>query len=209
MASRGPQWEEPEEALKPRPSGEDVVPEDAGSDPADEVVTVGDLVEGAQRAFQRAGTTARRWVDRGRYRKVRVSRNGKSVIPDIPVAAVAAAEAATFYSVGMAGFARVLAAHIGAKMLFDIEIVNEADRYFSVGVERFLEGDLDRSEDALLRAVHIDDTHAAAYLQLGVLYRMRGDVDRARPVLERAVRLDPAGEFGRKAGDILRAIVGS
>jgi len=172
----------------------------------DDVVTVGDLVQGAQKAVSTAGSTARRWVDRGRYRKVRVSRHGKPVMPDLPVAAVAAAEAATLYSVGAAGFARVLAAHISAKFLFDIEIVNEADRYFNVGVERFLEGDLERAEDALLRAVHVDDTHAAAYLQLGVLYRMRRDLDRARPVLERAVRLDPAGELGRKAGDILRAL---
>lgn len=206
MSRSAPEWEErPEDALEAREVAEDAPPAATGEDP-DDVVTVGDLVSGAQRALGRAGTTARRWVDRGRYRKVRVSRNGKAVVPDIPVAVAAAAEAATFYSVGMAGFSRVLAAHIGAKLLFDIEIVNEADRYFNVGVERFLEGDLERAEDALLRAVHIDDTHAAAYLQLGVLYRMQRQPDRARPVLERAVRLDPAGDFGRKAGDILRAL---
>jgi tetratricopeptide (TPR) repeat protein len=206
MTRASPEWEEqPDDALKARDPAEEA-PRATAQDDVDDVVTVGDLVSGAQRALDRAGTTARRWVDRGRFRKVRVSRNGKAVMPDIPVAAVAAAEAATFYSVGMAGFSRVLAAHIGAKLLFDIEIVNEADRYFHVGVERFLEGDLERAEDALLRAVHIDDTHAAAYLQLGVLYRMRREIERARPVLERAVRLDPAGDFGRKAGDILRAL---
>ena len=168
-------------------------------------VTVGDLVEGAKQAVDTVGTTARRLVDQGRYRKVRISRKGKPVLPDIPVAAVAAVEAASLYT---AGFARVLAANVGARFLFDIEVVNEADKYFDTGVERFLEGDLERAEKALLKAVRIDDTHAGAYLQLGVLYRMQNESEKARPVLERARALDDAGEIGRKAGDILRALDG-
>lgn len=166
-------------------------------------VTVGDLMEGAKQAVDNVSTTARRLVDQGRYRKVRISRKGKPVLPDIPVAAVAAVEAASLYT---AGFARVLAANVGARFLFDIEVVNEADKYFQTGVERFLEGDLERAEKALLKAVRIDDTHGAAYLQLGVLYRMQNEAEKARPVLERARALDDAGEIGRKAGDILRAL---
>ncbi|MEL7368862.1 MAG: tetratricopeptide repeat protein [Myxococcota bacterium] len=186
--------------------GEDRIAEPSPSEVAPEgPVTVGDLVEGAKMAVDTVGTTARRWVDQGRYRKVRISRKGKQVLPDIPVAAVAAVEAASLYT---AGFARVLAANVGARFLFDIEVVNEADKYFETGVERFLEGDLERAESALLKAVRIDDTHAGAYLQLGVLYRMRGESDKARPVLERARGLDDAGEIGRKAGDILRALDG-
>ena len=166
-------------------------------------LTVGDLVEGAKQAVDTVGVTARRLVDQGRYRKVRISRKGKPVMPDIPIAAVAAVEAASLYT---AGFARVVAANVGARFLFDIEVVNEADKYFKTGVERFLEGDLERAEKALLKAVRIDDTHAEAYLQLGVLYRMQNESEKARPVLERARALDDAGEIGRKAGDILRAL---
>ncbi len=182
-------------------------PADERPDALDEPVTVGDLVDGAKRAASQAGVTAKRWVDRGRFRKVRISRHGKPVVPDIPVVLAAAAEAATLYSVGMAGFARVLAAHVGARFFFDVELVNEADGHFRAGVERFLEGDMERAEEALLRAVHMDDTHAPAYLQLGVLYRMQRDPDRARPLLERAARLDPSGEIGRKAGDILKDLL--
>lgn len=166
-------------------------------------VTVGDLMKGAQGFASRLTVSTRRWVDRGRYRKVRVTRGGKPVLPDIPVAAVVAAEAASLYG---AGWARVLAANIGARFLFDIEIINEADRFYKVGAERFLEGDWERAEEALLRAVRIDDTHAPSYLQLGVLYRLNGDNERAEQVLLRAKRLDETGEVGRKAGDILRAI---
>lgn len=191
---------EAEDALAPRDDDDALAaPEPAGP------MTVGDIVDGASNAIEAVGSTARRWIDRGRYRKVRISRKGKQLLPDIPVAALAAMEAASLYG---AGFARVLAVNVGARFLFDVEVVNEADKYFAVGVERFLEGDLERTEEALLKAVRIDDTHAQAYLQLGVLYRMRGEVEKARAVLERARRLDDAGEVGKKAGDILRALAG-
>lgn len=166
-------------------------------------MTVGDVIGGVGSAVDSVSTTARRWIDRGRYRKLRISRNGKAILPDIPVAALAAMEAASLYG---AGFARVLAVNVGARFFFDVEVVNEADKYFKMGVERYLEGDLERAEEGLLKAVRIDDTHAEAYLQLGVLYRMKGDTDKARAVLDRARRLDDAGEIGRKAGDILRAL---
>lgn len=175
----------------------EAAPEDAGP------MTVGELIDGTVGAVGAIGTGARRIIDRGRYRKVRISRKGKQLLPDIPVAALAAVEAASLYG---AGFARVLAVNVGARFLFDVEVVNEADKYFKIGVERYLEGDLERAEEGLLKAVRIDDTHAEAYLQLGVLYRMKGDFEKARAVLERARRLDDAGETGRKAGDILRAI---
>lgn len=166
-------------------------------------MTVGELVDGASKALNQAGTTAKRLVDQGRHRKVRITRNGKAVLPDIPLAAFAAAEAASFAS---AGFARAVAGNFLGRFLFDVEIVNEADKYFKVGVERFLEGDLERAEQGFLKAVRIDDTHAEAYLQLGVLYRMQAKPEQARAVLERALRLDDAGEVGRKAGDIVRAM---
>ncbi len=191
--------EEAEELAGRREAG--ALADDAAADAR--AVTVGELLDGARSALESAGTSARRLLDRGRYRKVRISRKGKQVLPDIPLAAVAAAEAASLYG---AGFARVLAANIGARFLFDVEVINEADKYWQVGVERFLEGDLERAEQALLKAVRIDDTHARGYLQLGVLYRMRGDGERARQMLQRARRLDDAGEVGRKAGDILRAL---
>lgn len=166
-------------------------------------VTVGDLVEGAKGVIESVGTGARRLVDRGRYRKLRISRKGKPIVPDVPLAAVAALEAASIYG---AGWARVLAANVGARFLFDVEVVNDADRYFVVGQEALLEGNLERAEQALLKAVRIDDTHPGAYLQLGVLYRLKGDFDKARPVLERARVLDDAGEIGKKAEQILDAL---
>jgi tetratricopeptide (TPR) repeat protein len=166
-------------------------------------LTVGDMVDGAKDLVGNLGTGIRRIVDKGRYRKIRVTRNGKQVIPDIPLAAAAALEAASLYG---AGFARVLGVNVAARFLFDFEVVNEADKYFKAGTEAFLEGDLERAEQSLLKAVRIDDTHAGAYLQLGVLYRLQGELEKAEKVLDRAHGLDDAGEIGKKANDILRQI---
>lgn len=172
--------------------------------PAEDLpVTVGDVMDGARDVVGNMTSGIRRIVDRGRYRKVRVTRRGKQVLPDIPLAAAAAIEAASLYG---AGFARVLGANVAARFLFDFEVVNEADKYFKAGTEAFLEGDMERAEQSLLKAVRIDDTHAAAYLQLGVLYRLQGEPEKAVKVLERAHRLDDAGEIGKKATDIMRQL---
>lgn len=169
----------------------------------DDPVSVGELFQSAEDLARQATHAAKRLFDRGRHRKLRISRRGEAVLPDIPLGVVAAAEAASLLG---AGLLRVAAVNVGAKLLFDIEVVNDADRYYKVGVERFLEGDLERAEPLFLKAARIDDTHAEAYLQLGVLYRMRGQKEEARQVLKRALLLDETGETGRKAGEILRSL---
>lgn len=166
-------------------------------------LTLGEIVDGANKMIDDVSTQARRLIDRGRYRKVRISRKGKPLLPDIPLAAVAAIEAASMYG---AGIARVLAVNVGARFLFDVEVVNEADKYFERGRQAVLDGDLERALEALEKAVRIDDTHAGAFLQLGVLFRLRGEGKRARPFLERARTLDENGEVGRRADEILSAL---
>ncbi len=168
-------------------------------------VTVGELVEGVERVVDGITTGAKRIVDRGRYRKVRVSRKGKPVLPDIPFAAVAALEAASLYG---AGLGRVLAVNVGAKLLFDIDVVNEADKFLEIGRQALLDGDLETADEALHKAVRIDDTHPQAYLQLGVLQRLQGDDDSARASLVRAKELDDLGDAGRRAAEILRSMDG-
>lgn len=186
---------EGEAALAPGAEGSE--PEDSGP------LTLGDLAGGARSALDDVSTHARRLIDRGRYRKLRISRKGKQVLPDIPIAAAAAIEAASMYG---AGIARVLAVNVGARFLFDVEVVNEADEYVERGKAAVLDGDLERALEALEKAVRMDDTHAGAFLQLGVLYRLRGQLDRARTTLSHARSLDENGEIGRRAEEILRAL---
>ncbi|MCC7383951.1 MAG: tetratricopeptide repeat protein [Deltaproteobacteria bacterium] len=189
-------------ALTPAAPEEPAIP--AEPVPADDApLTVGELVDGAREMIGEVSTAARRLVDRGRYRKLRISRRGKPLLPDIPLAAVAAIEAASIVG---GGVARALAMNVGAKLLFDVDVINEADKFFERGKEALLDGDLDRAEEALLRAARIDDTHAGAFLQLGVLCRLRGEPDRARECLARAKALDPTGETGKRAEAILTGL---
>jgi hypothetical protein len=166
-------------------------------------LTVGEIFDGAKEVVDDVSTQARRLIDRGRYRKLRITRKGKPVLPDIPLAAVAAIEAASMYG---AGIWRTIAVNVGGKFLFDVEVVNEADKYFERGKQAVLDGDLDRALEALMKAIRIDDLHAGAYLQLGVLFRLRGEHDKARPMLLRARQLDENGDIGRRADEILRAL---
>ncbi|MBI4817871.1 MAG: hypothetical protein HY791_16545 [Deltaproteobacteria bacterium] len=167
----------------------------------DKAVTVGELVDGVKDVAGTLASGARRLVDRGRYRKVRITRNGKPVLPDIPVAAAAALQAASMYG---AGIGRVLAVNLGAKFLFDIEVVNEADKFLERGRAALLDGDLDTAEEALLTAVRVDDGHAEAFMQLGVLFRLRGRRDDARRSFQRALDLDEAGgDVARRARALL------
>lgn len=171
--------------------------------PPEGPLTVGEIVDGAREVLDDVSTHARRLIDRGRFRKLRITRKGKQVLPDIPLAAVAALEAA---SVGGLGLARALAVNVAAKFLVDVEVVNEADKYFERGKQAVLDGDLERAAEAFTKAIRIDDTHAGAYLQLGVLFRLRSDPEKARAMLLRARGLDENGDIGRRADEILRAI---
>jgi tetratricopeptide (TPR) repeat protein len=166
-------------------------------------LTVGEMVQGAKEILDDVSISARRLIDRGRYRKVRISRRGKQVLPDIPVAAAAVVEAASLYG---AGLGRVLAANMGVNFLFDVEIVNEADKFLEKGKKALLDGELDRASEAFERALRIDDLHPEAHLQLGVVRRLQGRLEEARACFARVRGLDETGEHGQRAEELLRGL---
>lgn len=185
-------------------------------DDEDRPVTVGELIDGARGAASGVGQAvagaasdlggaARRLFDRGRYRKVRITRKGKQVLPDIPIAAAAAVQAASMYG---GGIARVLAVNLGAKLLFDVDIINEADKYVAKAHASLLDGDVVRAREALATARRMDDRSAGVELLAGVIARLEGDPVRARAHLERAKALDPLGDNGKRAETILAALDG-
>jgi len=81
------------------------------------------------------------WVARGRYNKVRVKRGGKAVLPDIPVGALFAVEAATFFWTGLLRAALVNV--VGRALEVDSRFVRA---HLQMGVLRKMQG---RSADAL------------------------------------------------------------
>jgi tetratricopeptide (TPR) repeat protein len=150
----------------------------------------------ASEAVSKLKKNVQYWIERGRYNKVRVKRNGKAVLPDIPVGALVAFEAATFFWTGLLRAALV---NVVGRAFFEVELINEADEHYKKGVEHFLGGELSEAEQHLEKALRVDDRHAKAHLQMGVLRKIQGKRDVARTHFERVLQLAPRTDAAREA----------
>lgn len=142
-------------------------------------------------------------VSRGRYNKVRIKRNGKAVLPDIPVGALFAVEAATFFWTGLL---RAAIVNVVGRALFEVELINDAEDHYKKGLELFLAGDLPDAEVHLQKALSVDERFTRAHLQMGVLRKMQGRPVDAKTHFERVVRLDAASDAGKEAAAHLARI---
>lgn len=136
------------------------------------------------------------WVSRGRYNKVRVKRGGKAVLPDIPVGALVAVEAATFFWTGLLRAALV---NVVGRAFFEVELINEAEEHYKKGLEHFLAGDIDDADKHLGKALEIDNRYAKAHLQMGVLRKMQGKKAEGLEHFEKCIALDPHSDAGKEA----------
>lgn len=191
----------PKRPVKPAPKA---APTDApeAEAPAGAVLPV-DLTDGVDEALKKFAEEAKHLVNKGRYTKVRFKFRGKPLLPDLPVAAVVAAEAATFY---WTGILKALVVNLVGKSVFDVEFINEADVHVGKGREHLLAGDLAEAAASLQHAVEMDRDHAAAHLHLGVVRKLQGKKKTAATLFRRAHALDPDGETGRDAERQLHAL---
>ncbi len=124
------------------------------------------------------------WVDRGRYNKIRVKRKGKAVLPDIPIGALMAFEAATFFWTGLL---RGVLVNVVGRAFFEVEMINEAEEHYQQGLEAYLAGDLPVAETALDKALSIDPRYARAHLQMGIVRKLQGRKEDAVMHFEEAI----------------------
>ncbi|MDP2345770.1 MAG: hypothetical protein Q8O67_32805 [Deltaproteobacteria bacterium] len=150
----------------------------------------------AAEAMVKLKDTVGYWVSRGRYNKVRVKRGGKAVLPDIPVGALVAFEAATFFWTGLLRAALV---NVVGRAFFEVELINEAEEHYKKGLEHFLAGDIDDAEKHLTKSLEVDERYAKAHLQMGVLRKMQGKKTEALAHFERTLALDPHSDAGKEA----------
>jgi tetratricopeptide (TPR) repeat protein len=136
------------------------------------------------------------WVSRGRYNKVRIKRNGKAVLPDIPVGALFAVEAATFFWTGLLRAALV---NVVGRAFFEVELISDAEDHYKKGLEQFLAGDLKDAEVLFEKALEVDSRFARAHLQMGVLRKMQGRLDDATMHFNKVVELDPRSDAGKES----------
>jgi hypothetical protein len=136
------------------------------------------------------------WANKGRYTKVRFKFRGKQLLPDLPVAAVAAAEGLTFY---WGGILRALVFTVAGGSLLQVELVNYADKRVQAGKEALLAGDLDDALAAFREALAMDRDNGNAHLNVGVALKLKGEREAALAAFERVKALDPEGPLGAEA----------
>jgi hypothetical protein len=136
------------------------------------------------------------WANKGRYTKVRFKFRGKQLLPDLPIAAVAAAEGLTFY---WGGILRALVFTVAGGSLLQVELVNDADKRVQAGKEALLAGELDEALALFREALAMDRDNAGAHLNVGVALKLRGERAAALAAFERARGLDPEGPLGAEA----------
>jgi tetratricopeptide (TPR) repeat protein len=140
------------------------------------------------------------WANKSRYTRVRFKFRGKQLLPDLPLAAVMAAEGLTFY---WGGILRALIFNIAGKTVFDVELVNDSEKRVQQGKEAVLSGDLDKALEHFRAAIAMDRDNAHAHLHVGVALKLKGDPDGARLSLEKARSLDPDGPIAAEADKVL------
>jgi tetratricopeptide (TPR) repeat protein len=143
------------------------------------------------------------WANKGRYTKVRFKFRGKQLLPDIPFAAVAAAEGLTFY---WGGILRALLVNVAGKTVLDVELVNDSEKKIQKGKDELLSGNLDSALSFFREAIAMDRDNASAHLNLGVALKLKGDPDGARTALLKAKELAKEGPIAAEAERLLKTL---
>lgn len=190
---------------KPAPEVSDESPTE-GEGEAERVVPLEIEAGAVDKALEKLRNELSHWVNKGRYTKVRFKFRGKALLPDIPIAAVVAAEAATFWWTGLL---RALVMNFGAKTVFDVELVSDADAEVARGKEMLLAGDLDQALTQFEKAVRMDRDCASGYLNIGIAKKLKGDKVGARDAFERAKAINPTGPAGIEADRLLATLDGA
>lgn len=146
------------------------------------------------------------WANKGRYTRVRFKFRGKQLLPDLPLAAVVAAEGLTFY---WGGILRALLFNVAGKSVLSVELVNDADKCVQAGKEALLSGDVEVALAHFREALAMDRDHPAAHLHLGVCYKLQGQRELALAALARARQRDPEGAVGTEAERLLAGLRGA
>ena len=157
-------------------------------------------------ALRKVTETLRQWANAGRYTKVRFKFRGKPLLPDLPLAAVVAAEGLTFY---WTGILRALLVNVAGKSVLDVELVNDSEQHLQKGKEELLSGEVDRAVAEFRAALAKQHDNPRAHLNLGIALKLKGDRAGARSALEKARTLDADGPVGKEAERLLQGLGGA
>jgi len=157
-------------------------------------------------ALRKVTDTLRQWANAGRYTKVRFKFRGKPLLPDLPLAAVMAAEGLTFY---WTGILRALLVNVAGRSVLDVELVNDSEQHVQKGKEELLSGEVDRAIAEFRIAIAKQHDNPRAHLNVGIALKLKGDRAGARAALEKARGFDPDGPVAKEAERLLQGLSGS
>jgi tetratricopeptide (TPR) repeat protein len=166
---------------------------DIGGDISKRVAGAAD--EGIDEAFAAIQAQAHELVAKGQGTRVRIMLRERE-LTEVPVAALAAAEAASLWWFGPV---RMILGHMVGRAVLDFQFVSEADPHVSEGRGFIASGDLDDAAKSFDKALSADHTSAAAWFHKGVVLKMKGDKEGAKQALLRAEECDPRGDLGAQA----------
>lgn len=133
-------------------------------------------------SVQKMLANARRLWNDSRYTKVRVKYKGRPILPEIPLAALLAAEGVSLW---LAGPLRLLVVNLGVKVFVEVELVHEASERVRDGQELFAQGEVDAAEAKYREALEMKPDDGAALYNLAVLLRVTGRRDEALAAFEK------------------------
>jgi tetratricopeptide (TPR) repeat protein len=189
-----------------RPSPRRASPRPAPSSKEPSTTLPVDVQPGAiDEALRKVTDTLRQWANAGRYTKVRFKFRGKPLLPDLPLAAVMAAEGLTFY---WTGILRALLVNVAGRSVLDVELVNDSEHHVQKGKEELLSGEVDRAIAEFRTALAKQHDNPRAQLNLGIALKLKGDRAGARAALEKARSLDVDGPVGKEAERLLQGLNG-
>lgn len=137
---------------------------------------------------------ARRLIDQGRYTKVRLKYKGRPILPDVPLAALVAAEGVSLW---LAGPLRLLVVNLGVKAFVEVELIHEAGERVREGQDLFAAGEVDLAEARYREALSMKPDDGAALYHLGVLLRVTGRREEAIACFENVVAQGDHPDAGR------------
>jgi tetratricopeptide (TPR) repeat protein len=133
--------------------------------------------------FEQLRTKAEQGLLTTRHTKVRLRRDGKQILPDLPLAGVLAGQGLTFLLLSPL---TALFVNLGAKFLLEVELIHEADDLVEKATKAYLDGELDAAEALCRQALAMKPDDPAALFQLGTVLRVSGRAAEAEATLSKA-----------------------
>jgi tetratricopeptide (TPR) repeat protein len=144
------------------------------------------------------------WYKQGIINKVRLKYKGKAILPDIPLSYFMLVQVATFF---LTGVVRALAINLGAKVFFEVEMINDAEELLKKARDLYLDGELDEAIRLLEDVIRLDPRYSEAYLYMGIIQKIKGDRASASKFFLLAQKLDPHGKAGLEATKNLKKML--